>query len=291
MKNKRIALNGGSGFIGQAILNRLEQDNAVWVMERNVVTDSLESFEEELAEFEPSIIINLQAYGNHFTQYKDDETFYVNVLHLQRLLSVTKDVSYEAFINFGSSSEYGLKILPMKEDDCLEPMTMYAATKAAGTMLCRGFAKKYDKPIVTVRPFSVYGPGEADHRFIPTVIKSLIKDEQFTLDYQALHDWIYIDDLVDGVLAVIDNVELFKGNAVNIGTGKQYKNEELVSMLSLISGRKPKTEISTILRPNDSKIWVADTRLLKLVGFKAQTTLMEGLKKTYESYKEKYDNN
>lgn len=287
MKNKRIAITGSHGFIGEAIVKRLQQDNNVLLVSRDYSTDLLWGY--QIKGFNPQIIINLAAYGNHSDQTDDTNTFRANLLNLYTLLGVTCDLPYEAFINFGSSSEYGRKILPMKEDDCLEPMTMYAATKAAGTMLCRGFAKKYDKPIVTVRPFSVYGPGEADHRFIPTVIKSLIKDEQFTLDKDALHDWIYIDDLVDGVLAVIDNVDAFKGNAVNIGTGKQYKNDELVSMLSLISGKKPKTEISTVLRPNDSKIWVADTRLLKLVGFKAQTTLMEGLKKTYEFYKEKYE--
>lgn len=281
MRNKRILLTGSHGFIGGALVKRLEWSNNIWVVQR--ATYYRPDFKQTVTDFNPHIIIHAGAYGNHSTQTDDQETFEANIVKTFLLLDATKDIPYEAFINIGSSSEYGRKQFPMKEEDLLEPQTMYAATKASGTMLARAFAKKYDKPIVTVRPFSVYGPGEAEHRFIPTVIRALSRGEELFLDRLPFHDWIYIDDVVDGILAVIDQADTLKGAAVNIGTGKQYRNQEVVSMLELISGARCKV-VETTLRPGDSGNWVADNRTLRLCGWKPKVKLMDGLRKTYEWY-------
>lgn len=287
--NKRVALTGGSGFIGQAITKRLQSLDCeiLQIKREDYYTGLLQS---KLESFNPNIIISAGAYGNHSTQTDDAETFEANVVKTFLLLNDTKNISYDAFINFGSSSEYGKKDLPMWEGNLLEPLSMYAATKAAGTMLCRGFAKKYNKLIVTVRPFSVYGPGEAEFRFIPTVIRSLIKDEELSLELRAFHDWIYIDDLVEGILQVIDKVKVLAGNPINIGTGKQYRNEEVVNLLSFIADKKPKIKLVK-LRHQDSSVWVADNNLLKLCGWTPKVDLMPGLRKTYQYYKQIYENN
>lgn len=288
MKNKRILCSGSNGFIGQAIIKRLQAENSILTITR--ADYYLPGFKEKLTAFNPNYIINCAAFGNHFTQQDDQEIFEANVVKLFLLLQATQDISYDGFINFGSSSEYGQKKLPMCEVDFLEPLTMYGGTKAAGTMLARVFAKKYHKPIVTVRPFSVYGPGEADHRFIPTIIRSLVRDEEFPLDSKAAHDWIYIDDLVDGVLKVMELAKTLNGIAINIGTGKEYNNRAVVSLLTLITGQKPKIK-ELPLRPHDSSMWVADNSLLKLCKWKPKVELLAGLKRTYQYYKGLYENN
>lgn len=286
MKNKRILITGSSGFIGKALVANLTVDNTVIPVFREQYYKS--GFKEWLQGLNIQIIINCGAYGNHSDQTDDQETFEANIVKTFLLLNDTKDIPYEAFINIGSSSEYGVKTHAMSEEDKLEPLTMYAGTKASGTMLARVFAKKYNKPIVTVRPFSVYGPGEAEHRFIPTVIRSLIKDEEMTLEPMAQHDWIYVDDFVDGILAVIDKAQKLAGNAVNIGSGKQYQNKAITSLLSFIAGKELKANEKT-LRLNDSTTWVADNSLLRICGWRPNTELMDGLKKTYEYYKGKYE--
>ncbi len=281
MKNKRIALTGGFGFLASALVSRLCVDNGIFHIERNDYYKA--GFKEKLEEYNPQIIIHAGAYGNHSSQTDDQETFEANVVKTFLLLQATKDIPYEAFINIGSSSEYGKKNYPMREDMVPEPLTMYGGTKASGTMLARAFAKKYNKPIVTVRPFSIYGPGEAEHRFIPTVIRSLIKGEELLLDPLPYHDWTYIDDFLDGVLTVIDHAETLAGNAINIGSGMQYRNQEVVSMLELITGLKTKI-LKTDIKRIDSSNWVADNKTLRLCGWKPKTKLLDGLRKTYESY-------
>lgn len=287
MTNKRILLTGASGFIGKALKERLESNNnqVACLPRDNYYTPD---FRDKINALGPQIIIHAGAYGNHSTQTDDQQAFEANIVKTFLLLNDTKDIPYEAFINIGSSSEYGLKSYPMSEEDKLEPLTMYAGTKAAGTMLARVFAKKYNKPIITVRPFSVFGPGEADHRFIPTVIRSIVKGEELKLDPNPYHDWIYVDDLVEGILAVITKAPKLAGNVVNIGTGKQYKNQEIVSLLSFIAGKTPKIKESKLERQDSTK-WMADNSLLRMCDWKPQIELMDGLKKTYEYYKGKYD--
>uniref|UniRef100_A0A6M3IR91 Putative NADH dehydrogenase n=1 Tax=viral metagenome TaxID=1070528 RepID=A0A6M3IR91_9ZZZZ len=288
MENKRCLITGSSGFIGNAICERLKAGYDILPLKQEDYY--LPDFKSRLEEFNPQIIIHAAAYGNHSSQQDEMEMFEANVVKTLFLLHATKDIPYEAFINFGTSSEYGKKQIPMAETDLLEPVTLYGATKAAGTMLCRGFAKKYNKPIVTVRPFSVYGPGEADFRFIPTVVRSLVRNEEFNLEPAAFHDWIYIDDLVEGVLTIIDKAKILSGIAVNIGMGKQYSNKEVVSMLEFISGKKAKIK-EMPMRFNDSPVWVANNNLLILCGWKPNVDLMVGLKRTYQYYKRLYENN
>lgn len=282
MKNKLAAITGGKGFLGKALIQRLTSLGYMYhLIEREDYYKP--NFKENLEALNPSLIVHMGAYGNHSSQQDDQETFEANVVKTYLLLDATKDIPYEAFINIGSSSEYGKKSYPMREDMVPEPLTMYGGTKAAGTMLARAFAKKYNKPIATVRPFSIYGPGEAEHRFIPTVIKSLIKGEELFLDPQPYHDWTYIEDFLDGVLTVIDSIKLLQGNAINIGTGMQYRNQEVVSMLELITGLKTKI-LKTDIKRTDSSTWVADNKTLRLCGWKPKTKLLDGLRKTYEAY-------
>lgn len=282
---KKVAIGGMGGFIGTHLAQRFisRGDTVIRITQDMFYAPQPHDLRTFLEEAKPDIIIWAGAYGNHSSQTDDQETFEANVVKTYLLLDATKDIPYEAFINIGSSSEYGKKAYHMREDMVPEPLTMYGGTKAAGTMLARAFAKKYKKNIVTVRPFSIYGPGEVEHRFIPTVIRSLIKGEELLLDPLPYHDWTFLDDFIDGVLTVIDNAQMLAGNAINIGSGMQYRNQEVVSMLELITGLKTKI-LKTDVKRIDSSNWVADNKTLRLCGWRPKTKLIDGLRKTYESY-------
>lgn len=282
---KRIAITGSSGFIASAIIKQLKDVEILKITRGDYYKVD---FESKLKAFNPQIIIHTGAYGNHAKQRDDLETFEANIVKTFMLLQTTKDIPYEAFINFGSSSEYGNKSMPMREEDVLEPLTMYGCTKAASTMLARAFAIKYDKPIVTVRPFSVYGEGEAEHRFIPTVIRSIIHDEVLSLDEEGVHDWIHISDFVAGVLKVIDNAKTLQGQAVNIGTGKQYTNKDIAQMLIALTFKETKTQKVYNTRAGDSRVWVANINTMKLLGWRPKIEILEGLARCFTYYRKLY---
>lgn len=281
-------ITGQSGFIGQHLTKALEAQGIEVVGFPRWMFGDYFAMQDFFKKNKPDYIYHLAAYGNMSNQKDDRNIFDANVLNTFNLLICTKDIPYKAFIHFGSSSEYGKKLRPMREEDILEPETMYAATKAAGTMLSRAFCKQYDKPIITVRPFSVYGEGEADFRLIPTVIHKALFNEELSLDPTAVHDWIHIDDFISGVIQVVEHAEILKGIAVNIGTGKQSTNAEIVSLIGEILDRPIKTISNYNDRPTDSTTWVGNINTLKLLKWRQQVTLREGLARTCEYYVKKY---
>ncbi len=284
----RAAITGGNGFIGKHLSDRLRGEGIEVALLSRELFGNYEMLESTVKDVAPDYIFHLSAYGNHSTQTDEDITFSTNIIYTYLLLKATKDIKYKAFINFGSSSEYGRKHSSMHEDDVLEPITLYGATKGAGTLLSRYFALKYGKPIVTVRPFSVYGEGEADFRFIPTVIRHILKGTLMDLATEPKHDWIYIQDFLDGVLTVAKHADKMKEQAVNIGTGKQYSNLDVVKEMDKISKKILNIDVFGNMRIYDSPNWVANINTLKSYGWSPKHTLTEGLKKTYAYYKQRF---
>lgn len=282
-----VALSGSSGFIGSRISEVLKEKGDIVLPIPHYLLQRQDLLEFFMKENNPEVIIHCAAYGNMSHQKEDEQIFEANVIGTWNLLEASKHTDYKAFINFGSSSEYGKKQFPMKEEFLPEPETMYGCTKVAATYIARSFAKVYDKPVVTIRPFSVYGKGEADFRFIPTAIKACLYGDELPLEPHANHDWIYIDDLIEGVERVVEHAKTLQGQVVNIGTGRQYENKEIVEMISEMLGKPIKTR-QTSLRPYDSSLWIANITTLKLLGWEQQYDIWGGLSECIEYYRKRY---
>lgn len=269
-----ILITGTTGFLGKNLLERVIEDNNVWCVHRN---DSI--VKEEVEEFNPDYIYHFAA-----EIYDDSKMIDSNILLTYNLLEATKDISFKAFVNVGSSSEYGLKKNPMNESDVLVPRTMYEATKGSATLLCQAYATIYDKPIVTVRPFSVYGNHEKDHRFIPTLFKSFIEKTPMSIS-PGVHDFIYIDDFIDAILTVSkSDPSIIKGDIVNIGYGKQWTNKEVYDFFVEMFGYEIDVNfvINKLRSFDTTNSWVADVRKLKeKYGVSLKHDLKSGLKKLY----------
>ncbi len=274
---------GSQSFIGKHLVKRL-RDRGIKVVEygRYEMSDS-DGFDIPAG---VDYIYNLAAAGSKKGDYSDWDMFWTNVHQLFELLMESKDVSYKAFIQFGTSSEYGIKDSSMREDDVLHPNFMYAATKASATQLARAFAVEYGKPVVTVRPFTVYGPGMQGTKLIPTLLKKIQAGQPIDL-VGGNHDYIYIEDFLDALEVVVSFSEELKGLPVNIGTGVQTSNHQLVSLVGDLVGRVPVVNEVSNLRGHghhqvDSPIWKANINTLKLFGWRPQYTLRDGLRLMYE---------
>lgn len=239
-------------------------------------------------EINPTFIIHLATYSDYRNQADVEEMMDVNIKGTLNLLLASKNIDYELFINTGSSSEYGIKNKPMVESDLLEPTSFYATTKVAVTYLCQVFSKEYQKPIVTLRPFSVYGPYEEENRFIPTIVKAVINDKPIKLTPGTQRrDFIYVKDVVDIYIKALSKGKKLSGQILNMGTGIEYSNDEVVQTLLKVTGKKVKIEKGAYpKRIWDTSHWVADiSKTKRLLNWKPNNTLFEGLKKTYEWYK------
>lgn len=279
------AVTGSNGFIGSHLVKALEAKGIeVFRIDRKLLQHQ-ERLQAVIMNIRPDYIFHLSAYGNMANQKDEQEIFDANVVGTFNLLEAIKNLSYKAFINVGSSSEYGKKDYPMHEMMLPEADTFYGCSKVASTYLCRAFAKQLTKPIVTVRPFSVYGPEEAEFRFIPQVIKHLKENRVMNVDTGANHDWIYIDDMIDGLLTVSQHARELFGQVIDIGTGVEHSNQEVISVLEDLAGKHLEVNVFDNTRPNDSKVWVDGSGKLLKYGWVPSWKLRDGLEKCFEYYK------
>lgn len=308
LSRKSILITGGAGFIGVNLINKfldLGYKNINLIVKESTNLDRLKNIinritlhkidlldknglRKTINKINPSVIIHLATYSAYRNQQAAQQMVETNIAGTLNLLIASKDVDYDIFINTGSSSEYGIKNKPMKETDLLEPISFYAATKASSTLLCQVFAREFKKPIVTLRPFSVYGPFEGNKRFIPTIIKAVIKDKPIKLTPGAQRrDFIYVDDVVDIYLKAIKKGDALTGHILNMGTGTEYTNDEIVRALFKRVGRKVKIDKGAFpKRIWDTPHWVADiSKTKKLLNWTPKFTLEEGLMNTYKWFK------
>ena len=304
VSNKKVYLiTGASGFVGACLLrelvNRSESVHLLLRREANLwrIKDivnrakihysdlsDVTKLSRQINRIKPDIIYHLATYGAYSSQPDADLCIKTNIAGTWNLLKATADINYELFVNTGSSSEYGFKKSPMHEDDYLEPASYYAVTKSAQTLLCSYFAQANNKPVVTLRLFSVYGPYEDKSRFIPVLLKSLYYGNKMDLVSSDIsRDWIYIDDVVRAYL-LADKLKEFSGQVFNIGTAVQNNIKEVVELATGVSGKT--TDFRWGKMENriwDTSFWVADiSKARKLLKWKPKVDLRRGLLLTWD---------
>lgn len=263
------ALIIGSGFISRYLTHCLVKNKIEVIINHHNDTH----------DYKVDYIFYLAAHGNHYQQRDDiKSTFKANVADFFDVLTSTQNIDYKALIYVSTSSVH------------LPTQTMYSGTKHATEKIIQGYVHQNNKPVISVRPFSVYGEYEADFRFIPTVIKSIVKYETFKLVPKARHDWIYASDLVEGMFLCAKNADKLKGHAIDIGTSYDTSNLNIVKMIETIMNKPAKYEIINQMRTYDNDLWMANPEPLETMGWSPKVSLSDGLRKTIEYYQAMYQN-
>jgi len=308
-KNKSsVFITGANGFVGASLTRALiKQNYSVHILNHSQtlswrlkkikekitihkgdVTD-FQTLKKIVKKVNPDYIIHLATYGAYHFQTELDKIVETNIIGTKNLLEASKDIPYKSFINTGSSSEYGYKGIPIRENDFCDPVSYYAATKLAATNLCKVFSQINNKPIVTFRLFSVYGPYEAPTRLVPAVIKALIKNEIIKLSPGSQRrDFIYVDDVCNAYLIALKLGNELQGEICNIGTGIEYTNDELVKKLFNVVNRKTVVKKGAYPKRNwDTPHWKTDTtRMNMLLQWEPAYSLDKGLASTYSWFEE-----
>ncbi len=285
----KALVSGPHSFLASHVATALQNRGVEVVPIHRSVFQNFRLLQNLFREEQPDYIINMASYGNHGMQQDHEMIIEANLLGTHRMLQASWDIDYRAFVQIGTSSEYGHKDEPMMETDSLDADTFYATTKIGATMLCRAYASQFKKPIVVARPFSVFGTLEADWRFIPTVVRSLVTDTPMSFNPTPTHDWIGSDSFASAIMIILDHIDEVSGGVVNIGTGTMRSNLEVLQKIEEVFGKKVLVKNDYIEPPHHSSVWVADNSKLKALGWKEASSFDDFLKQTVAYYKQKYD--
>lgn len=299
-----ILVTGASGFVGGALVRRLiGEGKEVHILLRSESSrqrlEGLDGLRVHIAdlrdadgvaalvsEIRPRIIYHCAVYGGFSSQRDTAAIFDTNLIGTIHLLQACERVGFDRFINTGSSSEYGIKNYPMRENDPGEPLGDYGIAKCAATMFCRSEAILKNLPVVTLRLFSPYGPWDDQKRFIPYLIRSLLAGEAPRLSTpRSVRDYIYIDDVLDLYQAVTDSA-IIPGDVYNAGSGRQHTIGEVAEIIHRITGGLQPVWGQEVSHRPEPETWVADiSKTAAEFGWQPSRTLEEGLLRTVEWFR------
>jgi UDP-glucose 4-epimerase len=297
----RVLVTGATGLIGANLVPRLAQvgfDVGAVVRSRRAdhlpggerITPLLADLGDPRATaaavraFAPTHVVSAAMPTGHATTPDDRRAAVaVGVLATAQLLDLSAELGVRRFVQVGSSLEYGRSDRPLRETDPLRPPTFRGVVKAAASLLCLQQARAGRLSAVVVRPFSVYGPREREGRLVPTVLRAALLGRPLALtEDDPVRDLVFVDDVVDGIVAALGADARVSGRAINLGTGVETSNRDVVAIVEQATARRVVLEPEPHPpRPSDAMHWSADPTLArKLLGWVAKTDLATGLAAT-----------
>lgn len=259
-----VYLTGSNGFIGSQLAKRLVSYTPIFHQDIQKTDFS-----------NASKVFFFSSYGNMSDQKDDFNTLHANIIDLIHVLNSVDKARIESFVFLSSSSVK------------LKHQTMYSRAKRAAEEVLLAYLEKYSMPITIIRPFSVTGVGEQKAHLIPVLIDSLSNGRVVTLDPDPVHDFIDVQDLVDGILNLSDN----KARGVfELGTGNGYTNQQVFDLVVALlpDGRRTPLKVNLVkgLRPYDSKNWVSTNFRSRSWGWQPKKSLRESIVEMIDAYVE-----
>jgi UDP-glucuronate 4-epimerase len=318
MIDRNILVTGGAGFIGSHLIDRLLAEGG-W---RVTAVDDFNDFYDPaakranvaehlrrddyrlveadirdaavlarvLAEGDFECVVHLAARAGVRPSLSEpllyNETNVTGTLHL---LELARKHGVRQFVFGSSSSVYGInaKVPFSEEDPTAAPISPYAATKAAGELLCHTYAHLYGLRCVALRFFTVYGARQRPDLAIRKFAKLISEGKPVPVfgDGTTRRDYTYVDDIVAGVRAAID-YEATTYEAINLGESRTVELRELIALLERELGREATIDRQP-MQPGDVPQTYADiSKARRLLGYDPQTQIEDGIRKFIEWFKE-----
>jgi dTDP-glucose 4,6-dehydratase len=312
---KRVLVTGGAGFISSAFVRHLLKATPYEVVSLDALTyaGNLENLADirshERLSFvqgdirdealvrsvveQVDVIVNAAAESHVEKSILEGASEFVatNVEGTRVLLDAMREVPVERFILISSSEVYGTaETDPMDEEHPLNPRSPYAATKAGADRLAYAYRATYELPIVIVRPFNNYGPRQHPEKVIPRFVIQALEDKPLTVhgDGSASRDWLYVDDDAEAIEALIEaNLDTVAGEVINLATGGDVSVSRIADLVLEVLGKPASLKDFVAERPGQVRRHVGSTeKAERLLGWRARTSLEDGLGRTVQWYRE-----
>ena len=308
IKNKKIFITGGAGFIASTLISKLVDDNEIIVYDnfhRDTITSTGLADRKNVTIVKGDVldlpamieamrgcntVIHAAGIAGIDTVVKNPvKTMRVNMMGTANALAAAQEVGIDyRFIDFSTSEVFGSMAFRSTETDetvsgsAGEARWTYAVSKLAGEHLAKAYHSEYNLPVVTVRPFNVYGPGQTGEGAIQIFISKALKNETITIhgDGAQIRAWCYVDDFVDCILRCLESDNAV-GESFNIGNPRA-----VITILGLAQAvcrvLGSKSEINFVPELSaDIAIRIPSVKNSSdLLGFRAQVDLDEGIQNT-----------
>lgn len=297
VSGKRVLVTGAAGFIGSHLCRRLLALGAdvfgVDVAEPLRGLEDVRWRQSDMAEMsashsavrsiKPDIVFHLSSY---VSGSRDPDvvypTFRSNLMSTVNILTALDGAKCQRVVLVGSMEE------PPPGQNDLTSISPYAVSKLASSTYGRMFYSLYGLPVVILHLFMVYGPGQRDtKKLVPYVTLSVLKDERPSLMSGIRRvDWIYIDDVVEGLVASAQ-ADKALGQTIDLGSGTLTSVGDIVKKVMEIANSSIEPIFGALVdRPYESSRLADVSRTLELIGWRALVSLEDGLSRTVRWYKE-----
>jgi UDP-glucose 4-epimerase len=308
LHNKTIFITGGAGFIANTLIKHYVEYNKIVVYDnfhRDTLTNSSMSnhpnitiVKGDVLDFDllcssmkgADIVVHAAGIAGIDTVIKNPVlTMRVNMIGTSNALEAARlNGIKDRFVDFSTSEVFGSMAFRSSEtDDTVsgsagEARWTYAVSKLAGEHLAHAYYSQYKLPVVTVRPFNVYGPGQTGEGAIQIFIKRALNNEEIKIDGDGnqIRAWCYVDDFVDCLIRCIEDPKAI-GESFNLGNARAVITIlglaqtvcRVLKSESKIVFEAPLSADIAIRIPSVEKTW-------KILDFKAKVDLEEGIEKT-----------
>ena len=309
LESKNIIVTGGAGFIGSHIVTALIQKNHNVIVIDNLSSGKRENINPKAKFYEadvrdkkiseifekenPKIVFHFaaqplvdEAYKNPFLTIETNVMGTVNILEICR-----KRGNLETIVVVSSDKAYGKsKELPYKEHSPLRGDHPYDASKSSADLIAQAYFSTYNLPVVITRFSNVYGPGDLNFsRIIPGVIEAVSKNKQFLIrsDGKMIREYIYVKDIADGCVKLIENRKKVLGQAFNFGSKNIFNVVDVVNKIDGVLGTKTDYKILNISKNEIPEQYLDWTKAKETLNWQPETTFENGIKETFEWIKNK----
>ncbi|MEW6614749.1 MAG: GDP-L-fucose synthase [Thermodesulfobacteriota bacterium] len=310
--NKRVMVTGGAGFLGSFVIDKLKEKGCKNIFvpgSRDYNLVDMEAVKKVYRDAKPEIVIHLAAKvgGIGANRANPGKFFYDNLMMGTQMMEVGRQVGIEKFVAVGTVCAYPkFTSIPFKEEDLWsgypeETNAPYGLAKKMLLVQSQAYREQYGFNAIYLLPVNLYGPRdnfdpESSH-VIPALIRKCIEVQKFSTNSpltvhhspitvwgtgKATREFLYVEDAAEAIILATERYN--KPDPVNIGAGFEISIKDIVDLIAKLTEFKGEI-IWDNSKPDGQPRRMLDTsRAEKEFGFKAKTSLEDGLKRTIEWY-------